>query len=218
MRNNCSGIYESTFIPIVNHTANLTNMVTANRLHRPHFLNDMWNYSLPQLGVQIICKLGMRHFWNDLPHQMRASCNPQWAERITFCEQGSSLLCEQDLAGRKHWMHSSGRGPCWPGLSPAGYDDLHQERDLLAGLAWSMGQLWIQKHSCAWGATSRCGKKAGWNWFRIFSWTQKEDWSDHFSRAKLSKYPENCSGHVKNKLNKIMNLRTLNPTQDKETG
>lgn len=101
MRNNCSGIYESTFIPTVNHTGNLTNVVTANRLHRPHFLNDMWNYSLPQLGVQIICKLGMWHSWNDLPHQMGASCNLQWAERITFCEQGSSQM-KSVASGRKH--------------------------------------------------------------------------------------------------------------------
>lgn len=158
----------------------------------------------------------------------------KWGQVAICSEQNGSPSVSRDLAGRKllpvgenrrpqlalrkHWMQSAGRGPWWPGLSPAGYDDLHQEWDLLAGLAWSMGQLWIQKHSCAWGATSRCSKKAGWNWFRIFSWTQKEDWSDHFSRAKLSKYPENCSGHVKNKLNKIMNLRTLDPTQDKETG
>lgn len=135
MRNNCSGIYESTFIPIVNHTANLTNVVTANRLHRPHFLNDMWNYSLPQLGVQIICKLGMRHFWNDPPHQMRASCNLQWAERITFCEQGSSRTktaasggkqkasaCSQKALDAEHWKRTllAWAEPSWLWWSPSG--------------------------------------------------------------------------------------------------
>lgn len=172
MRNNCSGIYESTFIPTVNHTGNLTNVVTANRHHRPHFLNDMWNYSLPQLGVQIICKLGMWHSWNDLPHQMRASYNLQWAERITFCEQGSTQM-KTAASGRKHKAsaHSqqAGRGHYQPWLIPTGYVGLHQIWNLTAGLAGSVGQLWIQEHSSAWGATSHCGKKTVWNWFSIFS-------------------------------------------------
>lgn len=117
--------------------------------------------------------------------------------------QGLSLLSASAC------KESPRRGHCWCRQRPAGYAGPHVVRELSVGLSWSTKQLWLQKHTRALEVPLPTKQKwSSKNWFIFFIWTQESDpqraRGDYFPKAKPSKYPETCSGHMKNRLDKII--------------